>query len=136
MFESEIIDLIASDPINTLLSTYRGRPSIFSRMAPEEIDFPYVVVDISEINPPDSIITRFLIEVDVFDFGTSGKIARQIVFGISNALDNQLIQSERFADIRIRRGTVNTLDVPDPRGFQYLMIFDARGSRELWSKTI
>ena len=136
MFESELIDLIANDPVISLLSSYRGRPSIFSKMGPEEIDFPYVVIDIQEISPPDNIITRFYIEVNVFDFGNSEKVARQIVFGISNALDNQLIQSERFADIRIRRGTVNSLAVPDPRGIQYLLTFEARGSREFWSKTI
>lgn len=136
MFESELIDLIANDPISSSLSTYRGKPSIFSKMGPEEIDFPYVVIDIQELSPPDSIITRFYIEVNVFDYGTSAKIIREIVFGISNALDNQLIQSERFSDIRIRRGTVNILDVPDPRGIQYLLTFEARGSREFWSKTI
>lgn len=136
MFESEIINLIANDPISSLLSSYRGRPSIFSKMGPEEIDFPYVVVNIIERDPPDSIITRFLIDVNVFDYSTTLKIAREIVFGISNVLDNQLIQSERFADIRTRRGTVNQIDVPDPRGIHYYMEFEARGSREFWSKTI
>lgn len=136
MFESEIIDLIANDPISSSLSLYRGRPSIFSKMGPEEIEFPYVVINIIEREPPDSIITRFYIEVNVFDYNTSVKTAREIVFGISNALDNQLIQSERFADIRIRRGTVTIIDVPDPRGIHYYMEFEARGSREFWSKTI
>ena len=136
MFESEVIDVIASNPVNTLLSSYRGRPSVFSKTAPEEIDFPYVVIDIQETSPSDSIITRFLIEINVFDYSTSEKIAREIVFSISNALDNIILQSERFADIRIRRGTVQSVSVPDPRGIQYYLQFEARGSREYWSKTI
>ena len=136
MFEQEIVDFLASDPLNIYLSTYRGRPSVFSKMAPEEVNFPYVVIDIQEVSPPDSIITRFLLEVNVFDYSTSVSLARKIVFSISNALDNQLMQSERFSDIRIRRGTVQSVDVPDPRGIQYYMQFDARGSREYWSKSI
>lgn len=136
MFESEIIDMIANIPASSLLSKYRGRPSVFSKMAPEEIGFPYIVINIQETTPPDSIITRFLIEISVFDYSTSEKTAREIVFSISNALDNQLIQSERFADIRIRRGTAQSVGVPDPRGIQYYMSFTARGSREYWIKTI
>lgn len=136
MFESEIIDMIAAIPESSLLSTYRGRPAVFSGMGPEDIPFPYVVIDIGELNPPDSIITRFLIEINVFDFGTSESNVRRIAFSISNALDNQLIQSERFADIRIRRGTRNRIDVPDPRGIQYYLTFEARGSREYWTKSI
>lgn len=140
MFEGELINLIAADPLISKLSTYRGRPSIFSKMAPEEIEFPYIVINIDELTPPDNIITRFQIDIDVYDWSTSEKIAREIVFSLSNALDNNgngpLLQSERFSDIRIRRNTVNSLVVPDPRGIQYHLTFHARGSREYWSKTI
>lgn len=136
MFESEIIDMIANIPESSLLSTYNGRPSIFSGQGPEEVDFPYVVINIQELNPPDSIITRFLVEVSIFDFGTSEKDVRIIAFSISNALDNMLIQSERFADIRIRRGILSKINVPDSRGIQYYLSFDARGSREYWAKSI
>jgi hypothetical protein len=136
MFEKEIIDIIACLPENNLLSAYRGRPSIFSGCGPEDVDFPYVVINIEELSPPDSIITRFQIDANVFDYGTSEKTARDISFCISNAIDNIRINNARFTDIRIRRGIRFKIDVPDPRGIHYLVRFDARGSRFYWTKNL
>lgn len=136
MFEAELIEQIASLPEADYLSIYQGRPSIFSGQAPEEIDFPYIVFDIVERNPEDNIITRFEILMNIFDYSTSETTIRKIAFSISNALDNITIQCERFSDIRLRRGTRYKVNVPDPRGIQYYLTFDARGSREYWAKTI
>ena len=136
MFEAEIINAIANINEASLLSTYYGRPSIFSGQAPEDIDFPYIVINIMETFPPDSIITKFDIDINIFDYSLSEVIVRELIFAITNNLDNIIIQSERYADIRLRRNTTNKMEVPDPRGIHYLMTFLARGSREYWSKTI
>jgi hypothetical protein len=136
MFEKQIIDIISNLPIVDLLSIYRGRPSIFSGSGPEDVDFPYIVINIEEINPPDSIITRFQLDVNVFDYGTSEKNARDISFFIVNAIDNVRINNVRYTDIRIRRDIRFKIDVPDPRGIHYLTRFDARGSRYYWAKTL
>lgn len=136
MFEAELIEQISSLPESDYLSTYQGRPSIFSGQAPEEIDFPYIVFDIVEKEPEDNIITIFEIQMHLFDYSTSESNIRKIAFSICNAIDNITIQCERFTDIRIRRSTRYKIDVPDPRGIQYYLSFDARGSRAYWAKTI
>lgn len=136
MFEAKVIDTIQTINSVALLSTYAGRPSIFSGMAPEDVDFPYVVINIEEELPEDSIITRFRINVECFDYNTTEKNIRIIMFDITNALDNITLQHFRYGDIRIRRDIQFKIDVPDPRGIHYRMEFTARGSRTFWAKTI
>jgi hypothetical protein len=136
MFEKEIIDLIADIPESDLLSSYAGRPSIFSDSAPEDVAFPYIVVSIDELSPPGFVISRFQLDIGVFDYGTSHKNVRSIIFSIQNILDCQRISSVKYNDIRIRRESMYHIDVPDPRGIHYLLRFEARGSRFYWTKTI
>lgn len=136
MFESTIIDYIASSPINSYLSSYMGRPSIFSGQAPEEVDFPYVIVLIKSEIPVDSIITRFKIDIDVYHFNTTEKIVKEIIHEIRKELDNTRLNSDRFKDIRIRRDTYFKINVPDPRGILYRLEFTARATRTDWIKSI
>lgn len=136
MFEPEVIEEISSLPEADLLSSYQGRPSVFSGQAPEDIEFPYIVFDIVEREPEDNVITRFEIQMNIFDYGTSETNIRKIAFSVSNALDNKILQCERFSDIRTRRNVRYKITVPDPRGIQYYLEFEARGSRSYWSKTI
>lgn len=137
MIESSIIDLLAGMTLASSLTTYNGRPSIFSGMGPEDVDFPYLVVYVRTETPPDdSIIDRFKVTIDVFDWSTSEKIAKDIAFKIINGLDNTRFNHDRYSDIRLRKDIYFKINVPDPRGIQLRVEFTGRGTRSEWIKSI
>ena len=56
MFEGSLISLLAADgDLQTLLSEFSGAPAIFSRMAPQKAERPYIG------KGPTAIGTRLLI---------------------------------------------------------------------------
>jgi len=137
MFEGEIITLfLNSTDIVDNISSYAGQPSIFTNEAPEEVDFPYIVFDIRTISPPDSIIDRFMVDIDCYDYKNSGAGLRTLVNSINETLDNQRVNNSRYSDIRIRRDIYSRVPTGDPRAFHYHIQIEARATRKKWMSTI
>lgn len=137
MFEAKIIELLSEDSdITETISRYNGVPSIFTDQAPEDAPFPYIVFTIRSISPPDSIIDRFMIEIDYFNTTETGKNARVAVDNIQEYLDNKTVSNERYNSIRIRRDIYNPVPESDPRGIHYNIQLEARATRKKWMSTI
>lgn len=136
MFEAELLQQLNTITINNLLSVYNGAPAKFSCMAPEDVQFPYLVVTIEEDKPSDSIISRFRIIIEVFDYSSSIVKARDIVSDTIDVLDRiKIDNNEWYDDIRIWHDIHMRVEVPDPRGIQYRIEYEARATRSKWIKT-
>jgi hypothetical protein len=136
MFEKTIYNiLIAESFITDNVSDYNGLPSIFSDQAPEDVSFPYIVFDISETTPPDSIINRYNVYINYYNYGSSSSSARVVVDRINELLDQQRLSNDRLSDIRIRRDVYSRLDEGDPRAIHYNIQMEARATRKKWMQT-
>jgi hypothetical protein len=143
MFESSLLRVLqANTDITALLSTYQGRPSIFSEFAPQDAELPYLIFRIGTIATMDVSIQRFNIVIDIYDKKTSYKNIRSVAFQTQLFLDRARIAHSRFGKIRIyyfSDGEVDEMGLGgareyDPRSIHWNMLFKARSGRKEWSR--
>jgi 3'-phosphoadenosine 5'-phosphosulfate sulfotransferase len=139
MWESSLLSiLVADDELKSYVSTYGGTnaPSIFSNSAPENVEFPYIVFTISGMSSPGSELDVWSVQIDHFDFATSGKTGRLAGYRIEELLDRQHLQHAKFKTIRLYKdwsapaGRVE--EDKDPKSQHFIVRLTARAGRKGW----
>lgn len=137
MFEEKIIELLSENSsVVDNLSTYGGVPAIFSDQAPEDADFRYIEFTIRSVSPPGSIIDRFLINLECYDYDENVENVRILVDNIFESLDNKNVSNNRYDSIRLRRDIYTPVPEVDPRAIHYHAQIEARATRKKWMSTI
>lgn len=134
MIESTVINkLLAESDITTRIATYNGAPSIFSNNAPENADFPYIIVRIDG-GDPEGPVLPYNCYIDIIDWWESRVLAREVSFWIIKALDEQVLTHDRYIDARswLFSGPTNLEDEDDPRTIQINTQFYVRCTRSKW----
>lgn len=138
MFESALYNALMADAtLATFISTFEGKPSIFSEMAPETATLPYVVFRIARYGTEAAAVQRFNVYVDIFGYDTSQKNVRKASEEIEFLLDRAKMNHERYGAIRLFLQSGESIsDEDDPRSVHYNMLFEARAGRKKWSANI
>lgn len=138
MFEFELIEALQNDDLlSRHLSTYDGKPSIFSEYAPAPVKMPVIVFNIIRTSGYDnSSIQEFTIMVDYFDYQKARANSRIAAQQIEFILDFKTLQSERYTDIRLRFFSGGPIPEPDNLSIHYNLQFQARATRRAWMATI
>lgn len=133
MFESTLFQILSTDPTLTgYLSSYDGTPSVFSNMAPENVEFRYLVFRIDGTTGPDSAVDTFDIIINIFDYSYSSKNIRLAGRRCIELLDRKHFSHEYFDTIRVFRDTINYIDSESPQAQHYEYRFTARAGRSGW----
>ena len=133
MFEDALHSRLSADAnIQAVVSTYQGAPAIFSDVAPEEAERPYITFTI-ERNINDMIaLCEFTVDVDYWAYGDSRVDARAAVEYIEFSLDIAQLSNARYDKIRFYTPSSGPVNENDPRAIHYNVQFDVRASRKKW----
>lgn len=134
MFETSIINKLAAETdLVSYLNTYNSSPSIFSNEAPEDADFPYIVIRIDG-GDPYGPVQDYNMYVDIMDYYDSRAGAREAAFWVKVALDEIVLTHDRFIDLRIYpfAGPTHIEEESDPRSIQINSQFTIRVTRSKW----
>jgi len=138
MFEASLIDLLAADTaLVALLSTYKTEPAIFSWVAPQVAETPYIVFDIDKNAVENLAATGFDIVLDIYDRNESGSDMRDIAERIEFVCDRALIRTDsRFGTIRLFYEDGREVENSDIKIRHYIVRLSARAGRKAWAATI
>jgi hypothetical protein len=137
MFEQALLDkLKTSKTLCDYVSAYAGQPSIFSDSAPEMVDFPYVVFRIQTKSTDTPALHSFSIFIDLFDYDKSRAKTRTAAETIEYLLDEKILTSERYDNIRCFYFSGGFTAEEDPRANHYNMQFSARAGRKKWANQL
>jgi hypothetical protein len=130
MFESALITKLADDNILAdILTEYSSAPAIFSDLAPEDAEMPYVVIRIIRSANECPAIQEFTVYVDYFDYDKSAADSRKAAERIELLLDRAHLEHARYKTIRIFFFAGSPVIEPDPRAIHYNLQFSARAGR-------
>lgn len=137
MFESSFIDLLTSDSeLVSMLSTYRSEPSIFSEIAPESAEPPYIVFEI-ETTANDLVVSDFRVIIDIYDNSYSGALSRNIEERIAAKCDHEVITDDtRFSAIRLFYEDGRAIENTDISIRHRVVILSAKGGRKKFAEEI
>lgn len=135
MFESALLNHLRADAeLTSYVSMLNGKPSIFSDLAPEGTELPYIIFRITKSNSETSTISKFSIFLDYFAFDLSRVICRKAAERMEAMLDMIVLQHEGYGSIRIFYFAGSLVPETDPRDIHYNLQFSARATRKKWVK--
>lgn len=134
MFEGPFKTLLAADAdIVSRLSTYAGAPAIFSEIAPETAETPYIIFDIEKAFSDNLAVAAFRVTVDIYHLSQSGKTAREIEERIEFVCDREEIKTDtRFDTIRLFYEDGRPVENTDIKIRKRVVTLTARGGRKKW----
>lgn len=134
MFEASLYTLLASDTeLQAKLNSYGTEPAIFSSIAPENAELPYIVYDIEEYSTDNLGVSGFDINLDIYDRSSSGKIMREIAERIKFICDRYHISGDsRYGIIRIFWNSGREVENKDIDIRHYVIQCMARAGRKSW----
>lgn len=136
MFEGSLITYLAADSaLVALLSTYKSAPAIFSNVAPQKAEKPYIVFDINEYETENLAASGFDIDFEIIDFVGSAKTVRGIAERIKFICDHNCITGDaRFDTIRMYRQSGREIELKDIEKRKYIFSMTARAGRKKWAE--
>lgn len=138
MFEKTLINLLAADSdLQGLLSTFESAPAIFSNVAPQRAELPYIVFDIDKLAVENLAASGFDIVLDTYHRQESGKELREIAERIEFVCDRALIRTDaggRFQAIRIYYEDGREIENSDVKVRHYVTRLSARAGRKKWAE--
>jgi hypothetical protein len=132
MFEAALIKKLQADlTLTALISTYGtpARPSIFSDQAPEKAVKPYITFAIKRRRGPDELIQLFNVLIDFWATGPSVKNARAAAKRIELLLDQEILSTIDYSNIRMTFYSGGPIEDDDPRVIHQNLQFNARACR-------
>jgi hypothetical protein len=137
MFETALQTRLSSDGIlSGYLSRYMDAPAIFSELAPDAVEAPYMVYRIDSMAADHPAVERFSIFIDYYARDISRANSRKAVDRIKNLLDQTVLTSDRCDSIRIFYYSGGPAPVDDPRDIHYNIQFEARAGRRSWAQQL
>jgi hypothetical protein len=136
VIEPTIINkLLADAALRDRIAVHAGSPAIFTNEAPENCTRPLLVITVHRSPTDFHAVQDFSINVNIYGSTESTqtrKSAREIAERVEFALDDQLLQSDRYGDVRISFFSGDELPSGDPRDIDYNCQFSARATRTKW----
>lgn len=136
MIESTIINkLLADAALRDRVATYAGNPAIFTNEAPENCARPLVVLTLSRSPTNFHAVQEFSFNINVYGSTESTqtrRAAREAAERIEFVLDDEILQHERYGDIRIKFFSGAEIPSDDPRDINFNCQFEARATRTKW----
>lgn len=137
MFEAALITALRNiSGLTTYLTTYNGQPSIFSNLAPETAQKPYLIFDITSAGPVEKAVEQMNVYINLHDQGTSLASMRAAIRAIEYGLDRTVLSNSDYDNIRIFYFNKGLIPQADPRDLHYNIQFSARAGRKGWMATI
>lgn len=135
MFEGSLIALLAADSaLVALLSTFESEPAIFSSVAPQKAERPYIVFDIDKLAVENLAASGFDIPLDIWIRKESGKEMREIAERIEFVCDRVIISGDaRFGHIRLFYEDGREVENNDVKIRHYVVRLSARAGRKKWA---
>lgn len=141
MFEGSLITFLSTDSaLVSKLSTFEGGPAIFSNMAPQRAELPYIVFDIDKNAVENLAASGFDIILDIYDRIESGKTLREIAERIEFVCDREIIEiagdpdaDSRFGQIRLFYEDGREVENSDIKIRHYVIRLSARAGRKAWA---
>lgn len=135
MFEGSLINLLGTDAqLVALLSTFSSDPAIFSSMAPQKAERPYIVFDIDKLSDENLAASAFIVVLDIFHRVESGKDMRDIATRITNVCDRTVILGDPlFGQIRLFYESGREVENTDIKIRHYVVTLSARAGRKEWA---
>ena len=136
MFEGSLIALLAADSaLVALLSTFESAPAVFSSVAPQKAERPYIVFNIDENALENLAASGFDIVLDIYIRKESGKEMREIAERIKFVCDMTIIYGDdRFGQIRLFREDGREVENSDVKIRHYVVRLSARAGRKKWAE--
>lgn len=139
--ESAVLDVLKADStLIALVSTFAGEPAIFTDVAPEKAEKPYIVCSFTKLSSSPEI-GDFNLYIDYFDFSEYNKShapARNAMAQLDVLLDLvHLVDTEDEWSL-IRSFSEGNGHVPaeDAREIHYNSQFTLRAGRRAWSENL
>jgi hypothetical protein len=137
MFESILISTLQADTeLAGYVSTFEALPAIFSEFAPDAAELPYIVCMIKMTGVDDTIIQKFSVVIDYYNYGVSWADPRKAVQRIEHLLDGAELDHERYSNIRLFADSGAPINEADPRAVPYSISFSARAGRKAFVESI
>jgi hypothetical protein len=137
MFESTILTALQSDAtLAALVTTYNNSPAIFSDVAPEGAEMPYITFRITEGISNHPVIKTATLYTDYWHYGTSKAKARQAAERMELLLDKKEFEHERYSNIRVSFFSAGSVDEDDPKVIHYNQMYQCRMGRKKWSEQL
>ena len=136
MFEGSLITLLAADTtLTSKLSTFSSAPAIFSNIAPQKAERPYIVFDIDKNAVENLAAASFDIVLDIYHRQESGKEMREIAERIEFICDREEIKTDpRFDTIRLFYEDGREIENSDIKIRHYVVRLSARAGRKKWAE--
>lgn len=130
-----IIQTLKSDTeIASTVSTFNSSPAIFGDMAPEKAVLPYIVIRCFDIKPTsDKALTSGIMDIDIYDYGTSFLNCDKIRNRIELLTDNKIFNNDKLSDIRINMINEGAIPDEDITVLHYNIEFTFRAIRKSWT---
>ena len=140
MIEKAFIDLLAADvTLVALLSEFEGQPAIFSNVAPQNAELPYIVFDVEVAAGENRAAAAFDIFCDVWHRAESGVDIRQIAERIEYVCAHMRVDVDaggRFQAIRFFYEDGFEVENTDPEIRHYVATVSARAGRKKWCEQL
>ena len=133
MFEATLLPILKNDSvIAKYVSVYNSASAVFSDVAPEDAELPFAETSIQENAVGDSVVSSFIVSVDIYNHDESGKNSRKFCERVIELLDGHQIKGDtRYHCIRLFISNGPTrIDEGDPRDVHYQVQFSARAGRK------
>jgi len=132
MIEDIVYNNCVSDSaLAATLSTFAGAPAVFSELAPETAERPFIVYRVVP-SGVDGAIMSFYVFVDYYDLNTSRVKSRTAVERVMHLFDQMIFQGANLTDVRFVYFSGSPVESEDPRDVHYNLQFSARGTRSKW----
>lgn len=135
MFEASLITLLAADSaLVALLSSFSSAPAIFTGMAPQKAEPPYIVFDMDETTTDGRVVSAFDIVIDIYDRQESGKNMRDIATRLKYVCDLAEIKTDpEYSTIRLSWEDGREVENSDVKVRHYVTRISARAGRQAWA---
>lgn len=134
MFEASLISLLHADTaLVGLLSSYSSNPSVFTSVAPQKAEPPYIVFEIEEYSTDNLGVKGFDITFDIYDYIASGVKIREIAKRLCYICDRVEIKTDPTYDtIRLFWEDGREVENTDIEIRHYVTKVTARAGRKEW----
>ena len=134
MIEETIMDALKVDVVLiSKVTTYASSPAIFTELAPQSAEFPYITINITRNQTiGDLMLQDMSLMVDYWGYGATRTNARIASERIEFLLENKQFTDDRYSSIRIWFYSGGWVEDTDPRAIHYNHQFTVKACRKKW----
>ncbi|MBN1604621.1 MAG: hypothetical protein JW915_23635 [Chitinispirillaceae bacterium] len=136
MFADALIaELKSYTSIAGYVSPYLSSPAVFSRSAPDNAVFPYIIVRINMADGGSTIIDSGNLYIDLYEENSSDANQIAVATDILNKLDRKTLSNTIYSNIRFFRSSWDSVSESRSMFKHYNIQFECRAIRKLWNQS-